>query len=161
MISSEVHNIIKNLPFHLIFYHIIPYTYSVQSKELLEDIRDFYKTKLIVLYLYLKRFKNANDSQCPDENEDKDWLINDIWGFSNNNIALVNGYCREFYEILFRNPFIKSYTESDIYISNMDKKNSNSQINIFWGLFTSRERNQFMSLYFTQNEIDFTQGKIS
>ena len=161
MLLSNVNDIIKNLPFHLIFYHIIPYTYSFQSKEFLEDIRSFCKTKQIISYLYLKRFKNANDSPRQNENEDREWLINDIWGFANNNIALVNGYCEDFFEILFRNPFIKSYIERDIYISNLNKKNSNSQINIFWGLFTARERNQFMSLYFSQNEIDFTQGKIS
>ena len=88
--------IIQRLP-EDVMRNIIPYTYAVQSKELLEDIRSYYVTLKKAKDIY-KRYWNVNKEDecncCGVPNEDIDWLINDIIGFMTLFKGKFNIFCQ-------------------------------------------------------------------
>jgi RNAse (barnase) inhibitor barstar len=125
---------IFDLPIDVI-NHIIPYTYSVQPKELLEDIRSYYDTKKIIEKIY---FNSFYDDFFIDDKVNKCWLINDLFAFENNH---------NFYNIFSRNIMLKKdYEKNKFFIGNLENKKIEIQINIFWGLFTPEERNEFIDI---------------
>ena len=69
------------LPVELIQF-IIPYTYEPQSNALTDDIQSFHTTKPIIHLLYYNIYVIEFDEPEPS---DKEWLINDLFGFSNQN----------------------------------------------------------------------------
>lgn len=129
------------LPVELIQF-IIPYTYEPQSNALTDDIRSFYATKKTAHPLYYNRFVIGLDEPEPS---DKEWLINDLFRFSNQKNPTMNGYVDHFYNLFLRNPFLKTRDEVDRYILKTECRDVNTQINIFWGLFTSKERTAFLT----------------
>ena len=135
MILQEL---LDKLPIDMIRY-IIPFTYNIQNKMLLDDICNYSKTKIQVFDLYFGIWTN----------EDKDWISNDIFLYANLNKASMFGYTDNFYNILYRNP---NYKTIDI-ISYLDNAPVNSQINIFWGLLKSNERYEIIESFIKQNEI--------
>jgi hypothetical protein len=120
-----------------IIHFIIPYTYEPQSNALTNDIQSFYTTKPMIYSLYYQVIW-FNES-------DKDWLINDLFRFSNQQIPTMNGYTDHFYNLFLRNPFLKTRDDVDRYLMKTKCRDVNTQINIFWGLFTSNERNKFLT----------------
>jgi hypothetical protein len=124
-----------------IIHFIIPYTYEPQSNALTDDIQSVYTTKKMVHQLYYNRFVIGREESEPS---DKDWLINDLFRFSNQTNPTRNGYIDHFYNLFLRNPFLKTRDEVDKYIMKTNLRDVNIQINIFWGLFTSKERNMFL-----------------
>lgn len=144
----------KKLPIEII-YIIQSYSYSQQNAEHLEDIRHFYKSKRLLLSLYNKKIVlDLIDMHFfSTNNEDKIWLINDIFAWSNNNYPTNICYINKFYNIFFRNFMLNSMAKIDKYIENMEKKFIDTQINIFWGLITVNERKQIINFYFSENEI--------
>ena len=127
------------LPVEIIHF-IIPYTYEPQSNALTNDIRSFYATKKTVHPLYYNIFVRLGES-------DKDWLINDLFSFSNKKNPIMNGYVDHFYNLFLRNPFLKTRDNVDRYIMKTECRDVDAQINIFWGLFTSNERNSFLTFF--------------
>ena len=75
-----------------------------------------------------------------DPEEDINWLINDIFAYANNYKATMYGYVDHFYNIFLRNKFLLTNTAIDNYVSKLEKKIVSSQINIFLGLLTTKER---------------------
>ena len=86
---------IYNLPDDIIREHILPYTYEPQSRELCEDIRNFYKIKNHLSENYRRIYKNGY------KNEDKEWLLNDIHRFMNEDKPTMFGYL-DFYTQFFQ-----------------------------------------------------------
>lgn len=139
--------LIEKLPFDIVL-RIIPYTYNLQQKHLLDDIENYTKSKTTLLELYHKYWIIEMREPNP---EDKNWLINDIYGYANNNHALMFGYVDKFYNIFKRNTFLKTKQQIKKYVKNIEKKEVISQINIFLGLFTINERNEMINVFYATN----------
>ena len=123
--------------------HIIPYTYSMQNKKLLDDIKNYYDTKHAILVLYEESWKQELDNPDYSEYHANEWLINDLFAYSNNYYAGMYGFVKSFYNIFRRFLFLKKIKDIEKYVSKLEKKPINTQINIFWGLFTPEERMLF------------------
>ena len=102
----------------------------------MQDIRDLYESKLTIDAMYSKKW-------CRFVNEQpRDWIINDIFIFMNDNIPTMFGYCKKCRDIINRNIFVKNV---DKFILYTEIKHVDSQINIFLGLLTVQERKEFIS----------------
>lgn len=130
-------NLMKRLPFDIIFFNIIPYTYNLQNKQLLHDIVNYRETKSILLQLYYNFWISQGQH---DEPEDKNWLINDIYAYANNDVAGMYGRVEQFYNIFKRNKFLETNEKIDDYLIMLERKHVSSHINIFLGLLTPKER---------------------
>jgi hypothetical protein len=137
-------DIFKTLPLELI-YIILSYTYEPQSKTLTADIKDNYKTKQIIHKLYNERY--VTDFNEP-EPSDKEWLINDLFGFSNSGTPTMNGYVDTFYDLFLKHFSIKTHEQVIKFVERLETLELVSQINIFWALFSIKERNDFLVKYF-------------
>jgi len=133
----------NKLPIELI-YIILSYTPQPQSKELTNDIKNFYESKQILLQTYHNYWIFVWQENEP---ADKEWIINDFYRYSNKNSLTINGYKDEFYELFFRNFNIQTKEKVNEYIIKLHNKSLDSQINIFWGLLNPKERNEFNSTY--------------
>jgi len=129
---------IQKLPIDIILY-IIPYTYNLQNKNLLNDIINYKETRNLLLDLYYKYWIIEVQSQDPEQ--DKNWLINDIIAYANNDKATMYGYVDNFYNIFRRNISLQTNDDIDKYIICLYKKSAKTKINIFLGLLTIDERN--------------------
>lgn len=133
-------NFIHRLPRDIIL-QIIPYTYNLQNKELLNDIVNYKESHSILSKLYYNYYIVYGE----DEPEgDRNVLINDIFGYANNDVALMYGYTNKFYNIFKRNIFLQTGEAIDNYVKVLEEKNVITQINIFLGLFNVNERNDFV-----------------
>lgn len=110
---------IQKLPDDIIL-RIIPYTYNLQNKNLLDDIKNYKETKTRLFELYHQYWIIDGESEDPDE--DKDWLINDIFAYANNYKATMYGYVEKFYQIFKRNIFLQSNEEVDKYLYYLTNK---------------------------------------
>jgi hypothetical protein len=128
---------IQKLPDDIIL-RIIPYTYNFQNKNLLDDIKNYKETKTILFKLYHQYW--IVEAQSVDPDEDKGWLINDIFAYANNYKATMWGYVEKFYQIFKRNISLQTLDAIDKYIYNLEKQSLSTQINIFLGLLTIKER---------------------
>ena len=138
---ENIFMILSFLPVEII-NKIITYTYQPQGKSLIRDIENFYTTRLAVQNLYHYQYVVVFGEPEPS---DRDWLINDIFGLSNQYFpTIVNGYVDYFYNLFLRNRFLKTREDVLRYIQNTETKEVNTQINIFWGLFSIEERNIFV-----------------
>jgi hypothetical protein len=134
--------ILHNLPYDIIL-HIIPFTYSVQKKKLLEDIQNFHDTKNKIKNIYRMHWMTiTHDTMDPDIEAD-DWLINDVFSYANNYVASMNGYTKSFYNIFRRIPRLKKTRAINKYVSALEKNNSKTQFNVVWGLMRQDERDEF------------------
>jgi len=135
---------VDRLPIDIVF-KIIPYTYTLQNKSLLHDIVNFAETKKTLLKLYHRYWMENNQ-----EDEDKNWLINDIFAYANDHHATMYGYVDKFYRIFERHVCLqnqsKTQTKEKIhkYVSNLEKESVETQINIFLGLLNLKERNDLI-----------------
>jgi len=130
------------LPREVIFFHIIPYTYNIQSKSLLEDIVSYSHAKNLLIEMYYNFWILFAEDTEP---EDKNWLLNDIYTYANEDNATMNGYVENFYNIYRRHIMLDSNEKIDKYISNLhERRNVRKQINIFIGLLSAKERIEFI-----------------
>jgi hypothetical protein len=127
---------IEKLPLDIVL-QIIPYTYNLQNKNLLNDIINYKETKTMLLELYHNFWIIEMQSQ---EEEDKNWLINDMISYTNGYHATMYGYVDKFYNIFKRNIFLQTNEDIDKYFYNFNNKEVTSQINIILGLLTANER---------------------
>lgn len=135
MNGSSFHRSICKLPLDIIM-RIIPYTYNLQNKILLDDIINYTETRTTLLDKYYKFWCVDRESLFPDE--DKHWLINDIFSYVNNYNALLYGYVDKFNNIFRRNLYMRSCLE--LYVYRLQEKSVMTQINILLGLLTPAER---------------------
>jgi hypothetical protein len=138
---------ISKLPEHIIDY-IIPYTYQLQNKVLLEDIQNYTKTKDRILQLYYDLWINYMDDVEP---EDKYWIINDIIAYVNDDRAIMCGYVDKFYNIFRRKLSLKTNGDVLTYIENLEQLSTNTQINILWGLLLPNEREDIIIDFIGRN----------
>jgi hypothetical protein len=129
--------LLEKLPREIIFFHIIPYTYNLQSKELLEDIQSYALSKKILNNLYYKYWILSGSEIEP---EDKNWLLNDIYIYANEDFATMYGFVDKFYTIYRRNILLNTNVKVNNYILCLEKKDIMTQINIFLGLLLPKER---------------------
>ena len=127
---------IQRLPIDIILY-IIPYTYNLQNKNLLNDIRNYTETRSLLMKLYYEYW--IIDAESQDSEEDTNWLINDIMLYTNNDKATMYGYVDNFYNIFKRNVSLHTNNNIDKYIINLYKKTAKTQKNIVLGLLTMSE----------------------
>ena len=97
---------IYQLPDDVIREYILPYTYEPQSQELCEDIRNYYEVSNHLLEKYHQIYKDGYN------NEDKEWLLNDIERFMNEDKATMFGYV-EFYIQFFQRIYMLQNTTRD------------------------------------------------
>jgi len=107
----------ERLPFDIIINHIIPYTYNIQPKVLLEDIKNYYEIKTQLL---------------GRENRDTNFIKRELLKILYLDKKLNNILCRRFQ----RN--VKKYNYTTLSRYSYDTK-----FNILFGLFTPKERCQF------------------
>jgi hypothetical protein len=133
-----MNDFIQRLPSDIIL-RIIPYTYNLQNKNLLNDIINYKESRSLLLELYHNYWIIEAQSQDPEE--DINWLINDIFAYANNDKATMYGYVDNFYNIFKRNISLQKIDTIDKYLIDLEKKTVKTQINIFLGLLTITERN--------------------
>jgi len=108
----------KRIPLDVIINHIIPYTYNVQSTILLEDIKNYYTIKEILM----------------NKKYDTNMIKHEILAlFYDNNAKLST--------ILYRHFQMKSKKKDYNIIYNFS---NNKRFNILFGLFTKEERTLFL-----------------
>ena len=138
-------NLLNKLPIELIYkIRKNTYNYNLQPIILLIDIKDYYKTKKSIELHY----HNVYNPDLFEPTKDKQWLINDLAGFLNNNIALMINIDSKFINTLFRLYCFKNQT---IIINKIkswcmnNKINVNTEINIYWGAMIPSERKIFIN----------------
>ena len=137
-------NYFKNLPFDVIVNHILPYSYSPQPRELLNDIRAFNSDYLLI------------DSEYQTEYNDI-MLIYDLYNFCNRSDVYATNMNNEFCKILRRNfnlrnksySFLNNY--SFIHYRRDSSININRKIRTLLCILTHVERTQFATLYLIRN----------
>jgi hypothetical protein len=133
------YELLKLLPTDIMINHIMPYTYSIQPKILLFDIRSFYQDLSLVENVYFIDYNNY-------------MLLNDLLIFCNSNIGRQLCIIGD-YNIIKRTFMLwgKSQQIIDYYIMNIFHKNRkykpNSKVKFIWGLLTPIERTRFINKY--------------
>jgi hypothetical protein len=134
--------VLTNFPEDIIL-HIISYTYNLQNKKLLEDIKNFHDTKRQITQFYCDAWSfSSNDPYIAQINA-SEWLINDVFSYMNDHRASMYGFVKPFYNIFRRHPFLKKTKAIDKYFNALEKKSAIIQFNIVWGLLLPEERNIF------------------
>ena len=130
--------IVKKLPEELRQY-ILSFTYDPQPLVLLNDIRQYTRTRPIIQEWYIHNFA----WEYP--NAENDWLYNDLLGFCNENHALMFGYREKYYERFSRLFLLKNKSHEEVlpYCRLYSAKTNNT----IWGIFTEEERDNFMQYY--------------
>ena len=137
---------INRLPDDIIMYNIIPYTYKLQNKNLLNNIINYIETQTILFEYYHNVW--IIYMEYPTETlEDKYWLINDLFLYMNDNKASMFGYVEKFYNIFKRNMYLQTNEDVDRYVNKLQQKQVITQINICLGLLNITERQEFMLQY--------------
>ena len=139
---------INKLPIDIVF-KIISYTYNFQKKPLLNDIEDYTKSKTLLLELYHQFWV----FEMSEYEEEKNWLINDIFAYANNYNATMYGYIDKFYNIFKRNKYLQTKVQIDKYVNKLEKEQAITQINIFLGLLTIQERNDIIIAFLKNMEL--------
>jgi hypothetical protein len=138
------------LPEEIVDY-IIPYTYKLQNKYLLDDIKNFSQSKTEILQLYYVFWILYMEEEEP---QDQYWLVNDLIAYINNYNPTMNGYIKKFYSIFRRNLLLQTNQHVENYVSNLEKKEVVSQINILLGLLMPHERVDLIGCFSKIHNID-------
>jgi len=133
-------NYIQRLPEDVIINHIIPYTYQVQPRRLLSDIRSFVNDYALVESIYMTQFNQHI-------------LLHDLLQFCRINVYPSYGMENLFDNILRRHCSISGKSEE--YLINYVRLNfyrnvevrTERKIKFIWGLLTREERTQFINKY--------------
>lgn len=150
--NTFIENIfIEKLPREIIL-QIIPYTYSFQNKNLLNDIINFKNSKTYLFESYYNTWI-INMGYPTESLEDKNWLINDLFLYANDEKASMYGYVDKFYNIFKRNLHLQTNEDVTRYINALGKKHVTTQINIVLSLLTPEERNNFIDIIFRPFDI--------
>ncbi len=146
-------NIMKFLPYYLVHRCVIPYTYELQSKPLLADIRSFNRDYNMLENTYLVMYNSRI-------------LYNDLVFFCNNktydltNVYDLASISQRYIHILRR--FITYKYKNDDEISNLvNRVRTNikpyeflSRARLLWGLLTPSERTEFINKHILPDDND-------
>lgn len=117
----------ERIPYDVIINHIIPYTYNIQSNILLEDIKNYYTIKEILM----------------DTKHDTHMIKHEILAiFYDNKTKLAAILYRHFQMKLKKKDYNIIYNFSN-----------NKRFSILFGLFTKEERIQFLKYILRDNGI--------
>jgi len=117
---------------------ILTYYWTPQPKVLLDDIKNYHES----LYLIKQIYKNYINGGVNNE----DWLINDIHRWLNNDNPTMHGYIEKFKLMIQRYPYYHLIAKDIVsYIEIIGKTSVQKEIQIFWGLFTPKERSLFIN----------------
>jgi len=139
------HTLLQLLPLDIVINHIIPYTYEIQPKTLLQDIRS-YSSDLDLIHNYYMFESNEMI------------LLNDLIRFCNNNIAPVYDIEPRYETILKRHFSMKDMTTLEIkqfVFFDFHRRlilNPQCKIKFLWGLLMPAERTRFFNRYVLPNE---------
>jgi len=123
---------------------IIPYTYNLQNKTLLDDIKNYTETKEKVFEVYHNFWITHLGGIAV---EDKLWLLSNIFSYINDYQAIMYGYVDNFYNVFFRNLSLRTIDDVTHFLNYLKIQNANTQINIIWGLLISTERNEVIRIF--------------
>jgi len=134
----------NRLPFDVITNHILPYTYNIQNKRLLNDIRSFHADYSFLENIYAYDFNY-------------DILFYDITCFCNRT-RYPNFNMHEKFGFLLRRLFrFRDYDYSKlnnivfILFHRQSNENTIRKIRILWGLMHPKERTVFINRYLSDN----------
>lgn len=138
----NVREIIRKLPDDIVRY-ILPFTYSYQTPELIEDIQSFTKDRKTVEDWY--RYKWAI-YLYNSPSEDVDWMANDIIIYANSDQATMLGYHDRFYNIGSRSFSLDSQEKQHRFIHAIVQNCVKPMrcFNVIWGLLIPEERLVFI-----------------
>jgi len=126
-----------------IINHIISYTYQLQPKCLLEDIESFHESRHRVNAIFHQIYAVGWNMDYPEE---KYWLSNDLIGYMNKWGLTGLSYEDCFYNIFYRHYRLCSRSGVNLYLAALKDGPIESEINIFWGLLTKNEREEFICI---------------
>ncbi len=135
----------KGLPLEIIQI-ILRYTYRPQPGELMCDIKNFIERISYAKELYEIRWHKIE----PDEVTN--WLLNDVMRFANSGRPTNLGSHPKMRNILSRFFMFQHTGIQPIftrYVSNAHCQRipTSSMVNVFWGLLTCKERDEFIEEY--------------
>ena len=124
---------------------IIGYSYSLQSKTIICDIKNYYTSKQQIIYTYDTFWTNVMGEP---ENEYKNWIVNDIISYMNDYQGTMYGYTPKLYSFINRmNLQLNRVLDVNQLNTIIENKKINTQINILWGLLIPEERNEIISRF--------------
>ena len=138
----NVREIIRKLPDDIVRY-ILPFTYSYQTPELIEDIQSFTKDRKTVRdwYSYKWAIYLYNSPS-----EDVEWMSNDIIIYANHHQATMWGYHDHFFNIASRSFSLDSQEKQHRFIQAILRREVKPMrcFNVIWGLLIPEERQAFI-----------------
>ena len=140
--NINVRELIRKLPDDIVRY-ILPFTYSYQTPELIEDIQSFIKDRKTVrdwyrhkwsFYLFTRPF------------EDVEWMANYIIIYANSDQATMHGYHDRFLNIGSRSFSLDSQEKQHRFIHAIVQNCVKPMrcFNVIWGLLIPEERLVFI-----------------
>jgi hypothetical protein len=120
---------------------IIPYTYDLQNKIILEDIQNYQESKAKIHQLYYNTWMKYVNSIVP---EDRDWILQNLFRYADNYDLPTS----DFYKIFLKRNLCMATRPN----ANLSKLSVDSQINVYWGFLTPTERNQMIDTYTLVNK---------
>jgi len=138
----NIREIIRKLPDDIVHY-ILPFTYSYQTPELLEDIRSFYSHRKTVYDWYHHKW-SIYLTNSPYE--DVEWMSNDIIIYANSDQATMHGYHDHFFNLCSRFFSLESQEKKHQFIYAIIQNNVKPMrcFNVIWGLLLPEERLAFI-----------------
>lgn len=146
------YNIMKYLPYYLVHRCIIPYTYQLQPKELMLDVRSFSTDFSLLDNTFAYHYNNSI-------------LFNDIVHYCDvihrrTNTGNVNYHLPKCMHILRR--FISLQSKDETYIQNLaicnqvtcSPKGYLRHSRFIWGLLTPSERTEFINEYVLDDDTE-------
>ena len=131
----------KKIPTCIIL-KILSYTYKFQPKDLLDDIKNYYKTKKYLLDTYYKIYSRNYRIAISDS---YDWLVCDLYRYLNSYISIENELNMKISDIYSRYFIKKKKVNIDQYIKIIYRKcNNKSELNRLIGIMYKEERIKFI-----------------
>ena len=137
-LPNEIVNIIRRM------------TYLKQNRFILEDVKNYYKTKYIASKLYYDAYKDNFDNNPED---DINWFANDIIIYMNLRQPTMFGYVKKYYDIMFRSILFNTISEIDSYAYYIQDISPKKEINFYWGLLKPHERNEMIKMFYSPEKI--------
>ena len=136
---SNFRKYINHIPEDVIINNIIPYTYNIQNKKLLRDIKNYTEDLNLVKISYTYDYNFHI-------------LLHDLIQFCNNGILSLYEVNEKYCNIINRHIKYKNYNKDNIYnflFLNIHTYNENflKKINFLWGLLKPIERTRFINIY--------------
>jgi len=139
-------NVMRYLPYYLVHRCIIPYTYELQPKQLLMDIRSFRVDYSLVENIYYTMYNSSI-------------LFTDLAQYCNGTgAAYVDDISPKYIKILRRHIWLRNKT--DEYIQSLELHNRFGvgprtyarRSRIIWGLLNPTERTEFINRYILEDD---------